>query len=516
MDQLISQLLGYLRGVWNRRWLVLALAWPICLAGWAWVGSLPDQYKASARVYVDTESLLAPLMSGLTIQPRVEERLQMVTRTLLSRPNLEEVARRADLDLKARSPHEMEALLDHLREQILLGGGGRQNLYSISYTSENPDEAARVVQSMLDLFVESNLQNSRQDIDASQQFIAQRMEELDGRLSDLNSQIQQFERENPGLLGRGGADAFFQRLEQARGELEAARLDLLEAERRRDSYRAQLRGTEPVVLVPPTPAETGNASTAELDARIESLQSELDRLMTRYTDRHPDVVTTEGLIEQLKARRERILESSGSAPGQDWSASPEVSQYLQGIQLSLADAESAVASLSARVDEYRKRVESLEQKVQSIPDAQARHDALLRERERLQQRYDELRQRQDTAILSEQLQAGPSAVDFRVVDPPFVPSDPIGPNRMLLASGVLGGGLAAGLGMALLLSQIRRPVDSVHDVHNLTDRPLLGCISVAQTPAGRRRQRLGFAAYATGTASLFGAYGAVALYFIGS
>ena len=104
MNEAVEQVLGYARGVWRRRMLVLIVAWLISLMGWVWVYLLENQYKAQARVYVDTQSLLRPLLSGLAVQPNVGQQVALMTRTLMSRPNLEKVARMTDLDLRAKTP----------------------------------------------------------------------------------------------------------------------------------------------------------------------------------------------------------------------------------------------------------------------------------------------------------------------------------------------------------------------------------------------------------------------------
>jgi len=72
MQEVIQQLLSLLRGIWHRRWIGLAVAWLVAVIGIAVVYRIPERYEASARVYVDTESLLRPLLAGLAIQPNLD------------------------------------------------------------------------------------------------------------------------------------------------------------------------------------------------------------------------------------------------------------------------------------------------------------------------------------------------------------------------------------------------------------------------------------------------------------
>src|SRR6188768_3701723 len=100
MQELVHQILATIRGMWKFRWQGLIATWVVAIAGVVIVWRIPDQFEASARVYVDTDSILKPLMSGLAVQPNVDQQITMLSRTLISRPNLEKLVRMADLDLK--------------------------------------------------------------------------------------------------------------------------------------------------------------------------------------------------------------------------------------------------------------------------------------------------------------------------------------------------------------------------------------------------------------------------------
>src|SRR6478672_3546220 len=132
MQDLIQQLLSLLRGIWHRRWIGLAVAWLAALIGIAIVYRIPERYEASARVYVDTETLLRPLLAGLTIQPNLDQQVALISRTLISRPNVEKLIRMADLDLRAASNTERDELVDSIARTVRLEGNSQSNLYVIS------------------------------------------------------------------------------------------------------------------------------------------------------------------------------------------------------------------------------------------------------------------------------------------------------------------------------------------------------------------------------------------------
>src|SRR6266576_5178201 len=122
MNDLYRELLDHLRGMWHRRWIGLAVAWLAVVIGIAVVYRIPERYEASARVYVDTESLLRPMLAGLVIQPNMDQQVALMSRTLLSRPNIEKLIRMADLDLSVKPGAARDELIDNVMKTIQLGG----------------------------------------------------------------------------------------------------------------------------------------------------------------------------------------------------------------------------------------------------------------------------------------------------------------------------------------------------------------------------------------------------------
>lgn len=515
MHQILVQAIEYVRAAWRYRWYMIAVAWLVALAGWIFVYRLPDQYEATTRVYVDTQTLLAPLLSNLTVRPKVNQQVDMMTRTLLSRPNLQEVARRADLDLGANTSEDMENLVTKLSQQIQLQGAGRQNLFTLTYQNPNPEVARHVVQALLNIFVESSLGSTRKDLSSSRKFIDQQVVAYKQKLEEMEGHIKDFKREHIGMIpGKDEAD-YYGQLQQAQQQLQQAKLDLDEATRRRDSYKDRLQGTEPVLLdMPGSSVGSNNVASSALDGRIAVLERKLDELRLRYTPQHPDVLATERVLIDLKAQRKRELAQLKKAGAPLDAGAGGTNAYLQELQFALAQAESQAASLQVRVEEYQKRYDDLKAAVNKIPAVQAQYQALTRDYSVVQTNYKKLFESQQKVELSGAVASKTNTVDFRIVDPPHVPSTPAGPDRLLLSFGVLLAAIGAGMGIAFLLGQLRPMIMSRQALERITDRPSLGAISLSETAQMMRARRMGLTAYALISATLLVAFGSLATFYL--
>ncbi|AAZ96235.1 polysaccharide chain length determinant protein [Thiobacillus denitrificans ATCC 25259] len=500
MDQVLQQVLGYAKAAWQRRWWGIAVAWLVCIVGWTWVMIIPDRYQASARVYVDTQTLLKPLLSGLAAEPNVEQQIKLMTRQLVSRPTLEKVARMTDLDVRANSPEQTEAMLNGLASKISIADAGRENLYTISYQDANGELAKKVVQSLLTIFVESSLGKTRQDISSSQRFIEEQLQQYQQKLTDAENALKEFKQKNIGMMPGQGGD-YYAKLAEASAQLRQAQLDQQEAVNRRNQLKRQLADEEPEL----TAAAAAVATDSEIDGRIQALQKQMDQLRLQYTELHPDIQATKRLIEKLEAQKKADLAQKKADPAGARIQNP----VYQQLTIAIAEADATVASLSARVAEYQRRYGELRNASNMIPQVEQEYTQLMRDYDVYRQNYDALLKRRESVTMSGEVESKTDTVDFRVIDPPFVPSQPAWPNRPLLLSLVTLGGLGAGIAVSFLLSQLRRTVTDRRVLRELTGLPLLGAVSRVETEQSRRRRRKGLLTYLAALGSLIAAYGAV-------
>ncbi|MFO1272350.1 MAG: XrtA system polysaccharide chain length determinant [Rubrivivax sp.] len=511
MHELIQQVQIALRGMWKFRWPALAAAWVCAIVGTVVVWKIPDQYEASARIYVDTDSILKPLMSGLAVQPNVEQQITMLSRTLASRPNLERLIRMADLDLATRSKAETEALIDHLQKGIEIRNAGGTNLYSMAYRDREPEKAKRVIQSMVSMFVESGLGASRKDTDSAKTFLNEQIKLVEGKLEEAEARLKEFRLRNIDRQIGDGKDTA-SRIGELSTQYESARLQLREAERSRDAAKRQLaeaRGQAPSRALPDLLKNVAPAavSTPEIDSRIDAQKRNLDSLLQRYTDQHPDVVGARRLIADLEEqKRKEVLElqrrAALTATAASTPAQPTETLAQQELNRILALAEVQVAAMQARVDEYGSRLAQARQQLKTAPQIEAEAAQLNRDYAVTRKNYDELVARRQSAVMSGELEVASGVTEFRLIDPPRVSQRPVAPNRVILLAGVLAVSLVAGIGFSLAAAQLRPTFTDGNDLRLRTGLPLLGVVTVLLSDAQRHRERMSLLRFSGATGAL--------------
>jgi polysaccharide chain length determinant protein (PEP-CTERM system associated) len=495
MQEGVAQILSYIWGIWRFRWLALVVIWVTALGGWLFVQQMPEAYVGSARVYVDSNNVLRPLLQGLAIQPNIDQRIAMMSRTLLSRPNLEKVMRMTDLDLEVQTDREKEELLTELRESIVLSAGrDNDSLYTVEVINANQQTAKRITQALITVFIEGGLSGKRDDSAGAQDFLEQQIAEYEGRMAEAEARLASFKQRNVGALP-GESGGYYQRLELTKQELSAAKLQLRETENRRSELQRQVDGEEPVFL-------SSGLSDSPLEARIQSLNSQIDMLLTKYTDEHPSVRQMRAQIADLEAEKQASFDLAMDSDVGEAYAGLSSSPVYQGMRSMLAETNAMAAELRVRVAEYEARVKDMNDKVNNIPVIETELKQLDRDYQVIASKHQELLSRRESAKLGGDLEQTASDVTFRVVDPPFVPSKPSEPNKLLLNSIVLGAAIGLGVVLALLASLLRPVVVDQQSLIKLTGLPLLGTVTLTPTAEQKKRETWSLVAFSSATAVL--------------
>lgn len=486
MQDIVNQLLAYFKGCWNKRWQGMFVAWLGCLVGWTVVYYLPNQYQSKAEIYIDTQSLLKPLLEGLAVQTNVKQEISLMVKTLLTRPNVEKIIRLSDLDLSVTNENEFDKLVKDLQKDIKFKKTSRTkvNLYSLSYKNKAPDVTQKVLQSVITVFVENSIGRNKEDTNSARIFIDKQIIGYEKRLADSENRLKLSKQKNMGVLPSSAGD-FYARMEQTKLDLQKVKLELKETEREKSAIDKELNDF--IASIKKSVTNDKSMQQTAYDSRIETLSAELDALLLNYTDNHPDVKSVERVLKKLKAKRRKELASKRKFSS-SVSGILESNLIYQELTIKLGTLNSKIAGYQVRLVEYQERYNDLMSRVDHIPEVEAQLSALNRDYDITKKKYEELLVRREAASLSENINKTSDGVQFNVVDPPRVGKKPVGPNRILLSTIVLLLSIGAGAGFSLMLSQIKSVFNSARELEQMIALPIWGTVTAASSPGQRRRR----------------------------
>lgn len=488
MQEVLDEIRSALHTVWNRRWVALAVAWAVCILGWLAVAFIPNSYESRARIYVELEDVLS---EQLDISGDGKQAITKVRQTLISAVNLERVVRDTKLGDKVATDAEMQSAVQDLTETIVVESE-QDNLFEITATigksslsdAENAALARDVVQSLIDIFRESNIAGNRGDVADTIAFLDEQLDERKRELEAAEQRRLAFEAQYPDLIG--GSGTVTGRLQGMRTEMRGIDADIAAAQSALAAINGQIASTPRTIMT----ANSGGARGALMQA-----QSQLAAMRARgLTDSHPDVQAIQRRISALRDQAASEPAGAGGSPNPAYTS-------LQSIR---AERQANVQALQARKAALQSDISALIAAQADEPAVAAEANRISRDYEVLKDKYDELLKDREEMRLRGQVETERSAFQFEVIDPPTAPRNPAAPNRPLLLLGVLIVGFGAGAGVAFVMGQLNSSFTTADKLERTLDLPVIGTISRSMTRATRQHEKLRLKQFLAGVGGLAG------------
>ncbi len=471
------RLLGYLAGAWQFRWPGLAAAFIICMAGWFTVALIPNTFESEAKVYIDTDTILRPLLRGLAVTSDANQQVNIMLRTLLSKTNVERVVRATDVTASTVPPTVLRDKIESIQRRVQLKDLGTTNLYSIAFRDSNPRYAQSVTQSLLSVLIDSNLGSQRQDTEGAKSFIDSQIAEYERKLAEADKRREDFKAANIDLFaaGPGGAVEAGGGVASAASSVVQAQNALDEAVARRNSLRAQVGSTQATMDVNAPSGNSSEGGGTTIYALLATARAKLSDLRTHYTEDYPDVIAQKNQIARLQAEI-----ASNPTPRSFGGTQGIANPSYVALRTKLADEEANVAVAQERLATAQRRLSGSKGSAIGALSVERQYQDLDRDYKVLNENYQQLVARRESANISQAAGSQQSAT-FRVIDPPMRPDRPVAPNRPLYNLLVLVGGLGIGAALALGLSIYQDRFFSTDQLDETFGVPLIGSITASES-----------------------------------
>jgi polysaccharide chain length determinant protein (PEP-CTERM system associated) len=468
-------------GIWRRRWVVAAITWGAALFTFAALWLIPDKYASRAQVFVQTETILDPVMTGVTARPNYEKRVEVMRLQLLTRPNVEEIITRSGLDkeVKATGPRErraeMERLIDWVASEITVTSP-QEMYFVIDYKNSDPQIARNVVESALNLLIEQDLGASLTEKEEARKRLDAEIATFDERLTAKEQEVAAFRRLHAEELAL--VEGNDRRREQMEADLSRVTDELALAERRVATSRSLLAQTD------------ATTSGTELDR----LKVELATLRSQYQEDYPDIQVIKARIAQL--------ESSGG------NSLPDNPEYKR-LSAELRAAVDVAAGLADRRKRLQADLEALSFTIGQAPRVLADLQRIERDYEQTRKNYEELIERRDRLSITANLGAGMQGVEYKVFERPQVSLIPSSPPRLILILLASMLSIGAGIAAAMLLTWLQKTFTQATELQSAFGLPVLGALSEIKSEEvvnGRKRDIRRLAAAGAALAALTAFY----------
>lgn len=514
----------------NWQWLAGPLLAGVTLAT---VGAFfwPDTYVSHAAIRVVPPQVPERFVPS-NVNVQMSERVRAMAQSILSRNTLTNIITTYDLYRRDRNRLPMEDVIEKMRKSIQIGNlrnlPGRQaeSTFAISFSYDNRYIAQKVTRDLMTRFIDENTRERSSQSQLTTQFLREQWEEAKRQLESVEQRVVAFRAANQGRLpehvtmNMGQLSGLEARLTALNASVSRANQEKLAIEGQiralREKYSA-IASRPAVMASSPEANPEGPAvdRTLELmNGQIAQLERSLQQMLEVYKDSYPDVQRLKARIETLKREREAYVSSrlvapaltGAPAPGQPDRPAPaakpailiEIESDIARLQGQLRARELEAENGLREIAEVERRQKEIQSRLDSGPVGIQEYELLLRDRELIKSRYDELNKKLNDSTVATELEGRKQGETLEVLDLPSLPESPTAPNRTAIILAGLVAGLALGMGLVVFREAKDGSLKNLKDVRAYTRFAILGSFPLLENDLViRRRKRIAWIGWST-------------------
>ena len=503
---------------------------------------LPPVYQSEATILVEGQKISDDYVTN-TMDSFVEERIETITRQIMSRAKLMEIINQLNLYTEMREKATAKDLADKLREDIALEmidadmhdrKSGREIIatiaFTLSYQGKNPAIVKDVTNLLASLYVEEDLKERGRSAVSTMEFFQVELEGLRKKIVTYEKEISDFKRAHLEEMPEYNA-INIQAVSQLERELDRMRARIQSLQQEKTKLKARLTGVNPFI----TTVVNSNNMLLNPKDRLKQLRVQLMTLQSTLSDEHPDVKRLKRAIKELetvenisddstlKLQRLKEIENqltvlkgklgpkhpdvlklskearqierdlkarsletqSAGSNGQK----PDNPAYLN-LQVQIIGVETELQTLFQEQRKVRNEIEAYRRKIRNAPLVEKEYSELTRDYESARQRYGEISDKLMKVKFAQEMDESQRATRFRILEPAYLPQKPIKPNRK--AIGILGFFMAciSGFAFAVFRESTDTSIKTKDELDSLTGIPVFAVIPYIESRSTSRVRKL--------------------------
>jgi polysaccharide chain length determinant protein (PEP-CTERM system associated) len=424
----------------------------------------PKEYRATTLILVSPQKVPEAFVRP-TVTSTIGERLQSIGQEIMSRTRLEQVISEFKLYQEETRSSSIEGVVELMRKNIEVKIKEREGYFTISYIGKDPKVVTVVTNKLASLFIEENLKLREQQAQGTSEFLSNELQATKVKLEEEEKMVTRFKTQFMGELPEQ-REANLRVLEQLQLQYQRNSDSLRAAQDRRLIIQKQLSDLELTIASESrtggTSSQTGRDRSSQ-ETQLEQFRNQLSDLQTKYTEKHPDILTVRKRIAELEAEIEKGKAEKEKGPkegGQKYTFDPRYNEIKERLMVTERETERLKeedGKVRAQIAKYSERVEKTFTREQEIT-------LLTRDYQNAKETYESLLKKSQEAQQAENLERRQKGEQFKVIDPARIPEKPFKPDipKILLFGLLLG--MGCGFGMAFFKEQNDRSFRDAEDL----------------------------------------------------
>jgi len=542
MEEQEKSIQDYLAIVSRRKATIVSTGLIVFLMGLVTALIWPPTYRSAATILIKEQEIPTELVRS-TVTSFASQRIQTISQSVMTRPNLMEIIEKYNLYVKDRKRKTTEEVLEKMRDDIGLdmisaevvdprtGRPGVATIaFTLSYEGSNPASTQKVAGELTSLFLAENLKTRKDKAAETYTFLTDETKKLEQKITESGIKLAEFKERNTHSLPDMSA-MNLSMLNRTETELDSVSAELRALKERQFYLQSQLAQINPLTNMRSATGE----SILDPSSRLKALESEFASLSAKYSDKHPDIIKIKremsGLREQtgqgtdtqeqakilskkrseyalvekkysskhpdairlkseVKSLEQAIAKNSQQTETQVLKLNPDNPAYIS-VQTQLKTVETEIKSNTSKKARLDKKLVDLEERISKSPQVEKEYMILAREQQNALERFQDIKARQMEAEIGQELEKESKGESFVLIDPAQFPEKPIKPNRIAIVFLSLVFSIAAGLGVAILKEVMDSSVRGINSVNKLlTAAPLAVIPIIYNTYDLRKKQRI--------------------------
>ncbi|RJP77237.1 MAG: protein GumC [Desulfobacteraceae bacterium] len=459
----------------RRRWFLII---PFCIAMIAGIGLalfFPKSYEASTLILIEVQRVPTDYVRSI-VSSDLDARINTISQQILSRTNLEKVITRLNLfsDEKYKNmllTDKIEIMRRKIQISVTRGGGGHArepDSFTITYSGKSPEDVMNVVNTLASHFIDENLKVREEQASGTSSFLEGELFSMRKKLEEVEETMKDYRRKFMGELP--------EQLESNLRILDRLQEQQLDRQTRLSDAKNRLS----ILTSNIASSQVSALGSSEGTTDINQLNEQLNALMTKYTDRHPDVIRLKKTIASLKARMdqaeggEKVV--AGTMSLADRQALLEINQELNSLKNEISD-------LQSQINQYKIRVENTPKREQELMSLQ-------RDYTNIQESYSSLLRRKLEAEIAVNMEKKQQGERFRILDYARLPEKPASPDMRKLFIIVTVAGIGLGCGIIFLMEHLDTSFRQSSQIESFLGIPVIAEIPSIQYPEDLSRDRV--------------------------